>query len=81
MSTTFSSHKTLMFCNWMGLLPFYKCIIAIPIMDYGCVANARDEYFQLGKHTSMLSLKKIGCTICEVFMDQYLKQPIMGNFH
>jgi hypothetical protein len=80
-STTFSSHKTLMFCNWMGLLPLHKCIIAIHIMVYGCVANACDEYFRLGKHTSMLSLKKIGCAICEVFMDQYLKQPIMGNFH
>ncbi|XP_019200113.1 PREDICTED: putative nuclease HARBI1 [Ipomoea nil] len=59
----------------LGLSTLQKVTAAFRVLAYGILANAADEYIQIGESTTIESLKRFCRAIVEVFGERYLRAP------
>jgi hypothetical protein len=60
--------------NPLGL-SLHKVVAAFPMLAYGVVADAMDDYIHIGESTALESLRKFVKAVVQVFEHEYLRLP------
>lgn len=60
----------------LGMSNIQKCTIILRMLAYNIATNVIDEYYKLGKITTMGAMKQFMVTIKKIFLSTYLKQII-----
>jgi len=63
----------------LGLSNIQKCAIILRMLAYNIATNVIDEYYKLGKITTMGAMKQFMVTIKICFLSTYLKQIIHND--
>ncbi len=63
----------------LGMSNIQKCTIILRMLAYNIATNVIDEYYRLGKITTMGAMKQFMVTIKKKFLSTYLKQIIHKN--